>query len=234
MTNPLQGGKLYFNLAKAAICFFPLIIVGIFVYIVVISALGRVGTGAASVFNYILLLGLGFTAFLFSTFKDNLKLNVKRRTKAEVALAEYAHFSGASDDLGIIHNCFYGTLWSSGYALVSYAIGFLSVINTSYVNFSIIFINVVIAFVWSTVCQAIGRRWLKPQEVDKNGNPNGVGILDDPKSFYNFFRNMENFNDRQRFNDFLDRHFGLGDSNDRRSDNKDFDDDDDDSPPRRY
>lgn len=237
MTSPLQGGRLYFNLAKAAVCFFPLITLGILVYCGIISAFGGVGQGSASVSSYAFLLGLLFAAFLTSTFKDNLKLNVKRRTKAEVALAEYAHFSRASDDKTMIHDCFYGTLWSSGYALVSYVVGILGFLNTSHTNFSILFINVVIAFIWSTICQAISQRWLKQQEVDKNGNPNGAGILDDPKSFYSFFRNMENFNDRQRFNRFLDKHFGRGDSNDNRSDNEDFDDDDDDdndSPPRRY
>ena len=241
--SPLEGAGKVFTFTKTAVSYFVFLYIVQFIYLMVISMIGRVADGAGAYLDYGLLAVLAVTILSMSSFKENIKLNVNRRLHAEVALAQYAHLSGASDDAGIVHDCFWGTLWSRGFTLMGRIAGFFSVINQPHADFSTAFINVVIALLWCWGCNAIARRWVREQRLDKNGNPIDIDyeILDRPELYRDWARGMSEYWDRLRFNKFLDKqnrrdHDRDRDDSDHDSDDDgdDDDDDDDESPPKRY
>jgi len=232
--SPLEGFGKVFTFTKTAVSYFVFLWIAQFIYLAVISILGRTAVGAEAYLDYGLLVVIAVTIQSMSSFKENIELNVDRRLHAEVALAQYAHLSGASDDAGIVHYCFWGTLWSCGFNLVGLIAGFFSVINQPNAGFSTVFLNVVIALLWCWGCDAIGRRWLKKQKVDKNGNPNGYGILDRPDLYRDWAKNMTDYWDRLRFNKFLEKQNRDTSHRDRDHDGDGGDGDGDESPPRRY
>ena len=227
--SPIKGTGKFVTFVQASFWFFIFMWLVLPIYLTGISIVGRVQHGAEVVSDYGLLIVIGITIHLLSAFGENIELNLDRRTNAEVALAQYAHLSGASDDAGIVHNCFWGTLWSYGFSLMGCVASFFSVINQPHANFSSMFLNAVIAFLWCWACDSISRRWLKKQSVDKNGNPNGVGILDQPEKYRDWANNMLVYWDRLRFNKFLEKQNRNTSYPDR-----DHDGDGEESPPRRY
>ena len=240
--RPLEGAGKVLTFVKTTVSYFIILWLMLMLYLTGISIVGRVQHGAGVFLDYGLLAVIGITIHLLSTFYENIKLNVDRRTHAEVALAQYAHLSGASDDAGIVHYCFWGTLWSHGFNLMGVVASFFSVVNQPHYDFSTVFLNTVIALLWSWACDSISRRWLKKPSVDKNGNPTDFGILDKPELYRDWAKNMTDYWDRLRFNKFLEKqnrdtshrdrdHDGDGDGD---GGDGDGDGDGDESPPRRY